>query len=404
MSFQTFTGLEYLKIDIANNFGLDKEDWDVRIAWFDENEHQLDALIKSAEEPALYFAGLGAYRAFKAGNASGYPIALDATSSGIQLLACLTGDRKAASLCNVIDTGHREDAYVKLYHCMVNKVGEGAKIERKATKQAIMTAFYSSTAVPKQVFGEGALLDIFYETMMEEAPGAWETTQAMLDIWDPTALINEWVMPDNFHVKVKVMGNTTEYVHFLNQPFEVNYSVNQPIENGRSLGANTTHSLDGMVVREMTRRCDYDVVQIANIWKLIDGERGGTSRTRDQDKIVLALLAHAEDSGFLSARIFQYLDVANFGHLNGKMTKKLIKLLGTLPPKPFQVLSVHDCFRCLPNYGNDLRRQYNSILADIAESELLSFMISQIVGRVVSVDKLDRNLAIDIRDANYALS
>ena len=110
MSFQTFSGKEYLKIDIANNMGLDKEDWDVRIQWFDDNEHQLDALLKQAEEPALYYAGVQAWKKVKEGKPSGYPISLDATSSGIQLLAALTGDRKAARLCNVVDTGHREDA------------------------------------------------------------------------------------------------------------------------------------------------------------------------------------------------------------------------------------------------------------------------------------------------------
>lgn len=160
----------------------------------------------------------------------------------IQLLACLTGDRKAALLCNVIDTGHREDAYTGLYQSMLDRIGDNAKITRKDTKQAIMTAFYSSTAVPKRVFGEGALLDIFYDTMKEECPGPWEVTETMLAIWDNTAYVNEWIMPDNFHVKIKVMGNVTDYVQFLNEPFEVNYSVNQPIEGGRSLGANMIHS------------------------------------------------------------------------------------------------------------------------------------------------------------------
>lgn len=242
MTFQTFTGREYLKIDIANNFGLDKEDWDVRLAWFDENEGRLDTLVKQAEKPALFFAGITAWQKVCNGEPTGYPISLDATSSGIQLLAALTGDRKAAALCNVVDTGHREDAYTGLYQSMLDRIGEGAKITRKDTKQAIMTAFYSSTAVPKKVFGEGALLDIFYETMREECPGPWEVTETMLAIWDNTALVNEWLMPDNFHVKIKVMGNVTDYVQFLNEPFEVNYSVNKPIEGGRSLGANMIHS------------------------------------------------------------------------------------------------------------------------------------------------------------------
>lgn len=401
MSFQTFTGLEYLKIDIANNFGLDKEDWDDRISWFDAHEHELDALLKKAAEPALFYAGIQAYRKACAGKPSGYPISLDATSSGIQLLACLTGDRKAAALCNVTDTGHREDAYTGLYHALLLKVGEGSKIERKKTKDAIMTAFYSSTAVPKQVFGEGALLASFFETMAENAPGPWEVTETMLAIWDPSALVNEWIMPDNFNVKVKVMGNVTEYVQFLNEPFEVNYSVNMPIEGGRSLGANTIHSLDGMVVREMTRRCDYDYEQVNKIMRWLREGRSGTSRSRSQDKIVMALADHFEDSGFLSARVLQYVDAANMGHIPAGA---LANLVNSLPTQPFQVLSVHDCFRCLPNYGNDLRRQYNTILAEIAKSEILSFMISQIVGRIIPVSKIDPNLYQDILDANYALS
>ena len=401
MAFQEFTGKEYLKIDIANNMGLDKEDWDVRLAWFDENEHQIDALVSKAEEPALFYAGVCAWHKAKAGEPTGYPISLDATASGIQLLACLTGDRRAAALCNVIDTGHREDAYTNLYRRLLDKIGEEAKITRKDTKQAIMTSFYSSTAVPKRVFGEGALLDIFYQTMEEEAPGPWEVTQTMLAIWDNTALINSWVMPDNFHVEIKVMGNVTDYVQFLNEPFEVNYSVNQPIEGGRSLGANVNHSLDGMLVREMTRRCDHNPERVAKIMRWVKEARTGTSTSREEDKMVMRLAELHRESGFLSARVLQYADAANLGHIDAEA---LISLVQSLPAKPFKVLSVHDCFRVLPNYGNDLRRQYNQLLAEVAKSDILAFMISQIVKRRITVTKLDPELHIDILESNYALS
>jgi hypothetical protein len=401
MTFQTFTGREYLKIDIASNFGLEKEDWDARLAWFDEHEQELDSLVKKAEEPALFFAGVNAWKRVKEGKPSGYPISLDATSSGIQLLAALSCDRQAASLCNVIDTGHRQDAYVSLYHDMVNRVGETAKINRKDTKTAIMTFFYNSKAEPKRVFGEGELLDTFYETMKDNAPGPCEITDTMLAIWDPQAYSNEWVLPDNFHVVVKVMGQVRETVHFLNEPFEVTYNVNMPIEGGRSLGANMVHSIDGMVVREMQRRCHYNVNKVAELHRWINVGVAGRSTRRPQDKLVMVLWDHYQKSGFLSARIIDYLDMDNLGLVKWAPVQQL---LYTLPAKPFELISVHDCFRCLPNYGNDLRRQYNNLLAEIAESDLLSYIISQIVGRQIKVNKLDPTLSNDIRETNYALS
>lgn len=242
MTMQEFSGKDYLKIDIANNFGLDKNNWDDRISWFNTNESKLDDLVKKAEEPALYFAGVQAYHKTLRGEATSYPISLDATASGIQLLSVLTGDRKAAELCNVVDTGKREDAYTDLYDIMLIKTGGNAKIERKSTKRAIMTSFYNSTATPKRIFGEGELLNIFYETMAENAPGAWELTETMLAIWDPSKYSNDWVMPDNFHVKIKVMSTISEGIHFLDEPYDVNYSTNRPMESGRSLGANLIHS------------------------------------------------------------------------------------------------------------------------------------------------------------------
>ena len=126
------------------------------------------------------------------------------------------------------------------------------------------------------------------------------------------------------------------------------------------------HSIDGMIVREMQRRCHHDPARFAKLSRLFDIGVRGRSSHRPQDKLVKILWDHYWGSGFLSARIFDYLDADNLGLVGAKEIKKLIR---SLPHKPFEVISVHDCFRCLPNYGNDLRRQYNNLLAEIAEIE-----------------------------------
>lgn len=61
-------------------------------------------------------------------------------------------------------------------------------------------------------------------------------------------------------------------------------------------------------------------------------------------------------------------------------------------------------FRCLPNYGNDLRYQYNLQLYLIAKSDLLSYLLSQLLKQPVSIGKLDPTMANDILNTEYALS
>ena len=242
MAFQSFSGKEYLKIDIANNYGLDKEDWDVRIDWFDKNQDNLMELVKTAETPALFYAAVQAWYAVQRGEPIGYPISLDATASGYQLLACLTGDRSAAALCNVIDAGKRQDAYTVVYQAMLDAVGGVSTISRNDTKKAIMTALYGSLAEPKKIFGTGKMLSIFESTMGTLSPAVWGMTKAFLKIWNPNALVNSWILPDNCHIHVKVMAHEQEVVKFLDGEYETIRKVNKVQETSRSLGPNVVHS------------------------------------------------------------------------------------------------------------------------------------------------------------------
>lgn len=403
-----FTGLEYLKIDIASNFGLDKKPWADRLTWFEANKDMLHTHLKAAKDSALFFAGVKSYEATMRGEPTGYPISLDATASGLQLLAVMAGDRAAARLCNVVDVGNRENAYEAIFEKMCAKaIAEGLstdKIDPEELKRAVMTSCYGSEAVPKEVFGEGDLFDIFVETMEEEAPGVWRLNKMFLKLWDPTALSNDWVMPDNFHVHVKVMNTVAMPVKFLGQDYTAFRKVNEPMEEGRSLGANVTHSVDGMIVREMVRRCSYDPAWIRLLRGMLADDHELTfagAAKKEAHELVPILWAHYQRTSFLSARILQHLDSDTIQLVDRMVIEKLIS---ELPEKPFNLLTTHDCFRMLPNYGNDVRRQYNHLLHAIAKSTILADLLHQITGEEWEADKLDDTLADDILETEYALS
>lgn len=134
---QQFTGLEYIKIDLANRYGLDKETWDVRIHWATEmlkTQESIDDALENADEPYLFLKSLYAHDDALQGKPTGYLSSLDATASFLQIMAALTGCRKTAETCNLINTGKREDAYTMISDAMSI---EG--VDRSMVKYPIMT-------------------------------------------------------------------------------------------------------------------------------------------------------------------------------------------------------------------------------------------------------------------------
>lgn len=410
MTFQTFTPKEYLAIDIANNFGLDKKKWDERLAWFNENEDKLEDLFTEAKDGALFFAGVSAYRRAQKGLATGYTISLDATASGAQIYSVLIGCQPSAMSCNVLDTGNRENLYQRVWDGMVSRFGIASAVDMDKVKSAVMTSLYGSQNEPRKCFQrEGqdiyneagqTLLNAFYDTMEEELPGIWHLNTAMLENWDPEALSYDWVMPDNFHVHTKVMDFEPFEIKAFGQKIEGNIKINRPTPTGRSLGANMAHSVDGMIVREMGRRCSYSLDAQLRVLDALTKPSAERFNDREQDLLLKRLWSRYEKTGFLSARVLDLIDAHNV-HLI--QAEPVGELLLSLPNKPFPVIAIHDCFRCHPNYGNDLRRQYNRILYEISRSTMLQDLLEQITGNSVQVVKY-ADISEEILHANYALS
>lgn len=398
---QYFTSSEYLQIDMANNYGLDKSTWTDRLLWATYNENRLEQMVNSAKEPAQYYAAVKAYRAAMNGEAIGYPISLDATSSGIQILSVLTGDSKAARKCNVLGDSDRVDFYEEVYKAM-QSAGLHYDLEMEDVKKAVMTAFYGSTQKPEELLGTTELLELFYATLDTLAPGPDQVNQACLDLWDPTAFSYNWGMPDNFHVNMEVTAVVEEPFVMRGEPMTAFRRANQPKEKGRALSANLTHSVDAFVVREMVRRCNYNVEDVVRVKAALISLVESSVKAPNNKTMVNTLWGLYRKTGYLSSRILEYLDHSNL-HLVDEVC--IWDLLDSLPEKPFELLCVHDCFRCLPQYGNELRMQYEHQMVLLAESDLLSHIMSAIAGRTITVNKIS-DLAADFQKegSNYALS
>lgn len=409
---KTFTPIQYLEIDVATNYGLDKNSWEDRLKWFDANRLQIEegsidglkqGLLRHAKEPALVLAGIFAYRDMLEDKPIGYTVGMDATASGLQILSLLINCRKSAMLCNLIDVGGCVDAYTVVYEgCRAR--GLRKEIARKDAKRALMTHLYGSKAVPREVFGEGEDLATFYGVLDELLPGANAVNHALLKLWNPEALVHAWTLPDGFDVNIKVMGQQETGFRFFGEAMTAVRKVNMAQPDGLSLGANIVHSIDGMVVREMVRRCGLPQEVYDRAATAVNSAPVMPPLThRKQDLDLLRLLELYNESGFMSARILEVIDEYNIGLLGQSHKHALSMLWDSLPTEQFDLLTIHDCFRCHPNHVNAMRQQYNNILSEIAGSEMLRHIAYQLTGQRREINKIDPTMVEEVRNAEYAL-
>lgn len=156
--FKQFNPMQYLAIDIANHYGLDKLEYEQRIQWVKDNLYNLESHQNKAEEPLLYIKAVKALRDSMQGKPTGHTVALDSVCSGLQLMSVLMGCKDGASLTGLIDPNKRTDAYTLItdhMNTLLSQAGiNNVIVSRKDAKQAIMTALYGSIAEPLKIFGK----------------------------------------------------------------------------------------------------------------------------------------------------------------------------------------------------------------------------------------------------------
>ena len=280
----TDRGWYWLKVDIANAFGLDKELWADRVAFVDSNIDamlaDIDGWSSKADEPLLAKSALLAYKESLATGKSNHIVRLDATTSGPQLMSVMTRDIEGMQRFNVIGNSTRRDFYTEVAQAIYDQTrdsklwGETPSFKniRKDIKASIMTYFYNSEANPKAYFGEDSKeLKVFYDVMTTSAKGAVELKSYINSLWSDTKLYNAWYLPDGHYAYCPVMVQDKKRVEIKEMKggtatITVVCDVNKPShEPHRSLTPNVVHSIDAVVMHWVVEMLNDQGIQVSPI-------------------------------------------------------------------------------------------------------------------------------------------
>mgnify|MGYP000924552007 FL=1 len=344
--FKQYTAIEYMAIDVANHFGLDKLEFEDRIQWVKTNQDCLESLADKAEDKPLYVKSVNHFRKALRGLPTGHTVALDSCASGLQLMSVLTGCESGAYMTGLVDPNKRMDAYSKVTEYMSQLLDENIEVPRKDAKQALMTSLYGSMAKPKEIFGKGTpAYKAFYEVLSTKCKGAYALLRILLNAWDSSKEYNHWVLPDGYNAYIPVMQSITDRVKIeeLNYTMSVQTWVNKPMDFSLSICANAIHSVDAYVLRTLVRHVNYSVKQVKKAIGLIE----------EALLHEYVMPEHYVEEAVMPIHLYfktNLADIVCIQHIEKiihqlphSMLRKLLHTLKTmLQHEPFEVITVHD--------------------------------------------------------------
>ena len=341
LGYLTESGLRYLKIDIANCYGLDKKSYQERIDYV--NQNTIEDLIQNEENAESIYEYRNAIEAYIEATELGKPVEhityLDCTNQALQLYAVLTSCKDTAYLCNISSGDELTDAYGELANAMNELTGLDI-FDRNNCKKALMTTLYGKmdgeSEIIKYFLENGIVYDdkitdeelktTFQTAMRVIAPHAMRAMDVLQSLNHAEIDTYYWTMPDGFKVKYDVKSTqkldisckTKSGVKF---HFDRDVQIYKGSEFNRGMSPNVIHSVDGYVAREMIRR----------------------------------------------------------------MTRPCAKFNRNYPAF---ITSIHDAFGTHPNNAEEMTYHYTNIMCELNESNLLQDIMSQISGKnMLSIKK-----------------
>mgnify|MGYP003113269666 FL=1 len=292
-SFVTPESESWLAFQCATTFGLDKAPMAERLEWVRENYDLITKVAtdpidnlpewEEVEEPWQFMAACHEYYhccILCDKQTTGLMVAVDATCSGLQILAGLAKDQSTASLVNVCPGDRPSDAY--------KAVAEEAKkylpaelhpwMTRKTTKRTVMTIPYNATRSSSWGYIREALVEQGFEPEKSQVSEVVSAVYQSMDAIVPGpmrvmrwikahvgqyirsgATEVEWTTPSGFVVNQQRNKRETERLKLqLLGTTQVTLSVGDgdpcPNRHKSSTAPNLIHSLDASILHETFQR------------------------------------------------------------------------------------------------------------------------------------------------------
>ncbi len=238
---------EWLAFQVATTYGLDKASMQERQQWVESNKDLIKRIAKdpitnrpeweTAAEPWSFLAACDEYYhcVIKCDrHYTSLPIAVDASCSGLQILAGLCRDASTAKLVNVLPSDRPQDAYKTIAEEAKPHVPEHLRpyMDRKTTKRTVMTVPYNAKPFSNRGYIRDALKEKGVEVEKEDLTVVVKAVRGAMDVIVPGPMrvmkwieqevskaidrgLNQltWVTPSGFVVTQKLMKRNTQRVN-----------------------------------------------------------------------------------------------------------------------------------------------------------------------------------------------
>ena len=245
-AFVTPEAESWLAFQVATTYGLDKDTMQDRQIWVDNNHDLITRVAtdpignlpdwEGADEPWQFLAACEEFYACVISchrQHTNLMVAVDATCSGLQILAGLARDKSTAKLVNVVPSDKPQDAYKVIAETAKPNVPDCIKqhMDRKVTKRTVMTIPYNAKPYSNRSYIREALTEKGIDVTKEDLAATVKAVRNAMNVVVPgpmqvmkwiekevAAAIDrgaeeiQWVTPSGFIVTQRLMKYNTKRI------------------------------------------------------------------------------------------------------------------------------------------------------------------------------------------------